>query len=68
MKFTKYGPKEHVSPTLGERCPLCGARLALGDTTTVMRRATIGRHAHDSAEVHWDCAASLVGRRSATRR
>lgn len=62
MEFTKFGPKGHLSPTLGAACLLCGAPLILGDFTTLVRRAVTGRSADDGAEVHWACAERRGGR------
>ena len=56
MKFTKFGPKGHLSPTLGAACLLCGAPLMLGDFTTLVHRGVADRSASDGAEVHWACA------------
>jgi hypothetical protein len=56
MQLTKYGPKGHLSPSLGDTCPLCGVALAAGDFTTLVRRTANGKYANDGVEVHWDCA------------
>jgi len=60
MQYTKFGPKGHLSPTLGAPCLLCGAPLAIGDYTTLVRRAIAGRYSDDGAEVHWECAERLA--------
>jgi len=57
MELTKYGPKSSISPTIGDRCPLCGVAFARGDFTTLVRTNIVGKYANDAAEVHWDCAA-----------
>lgn len=56
--LTKYGPKEGLSPTLGDPCGLCGAPLVVGDYTTLVARSAGSRYANDGAEVHWHCAVS----------
>ena len=55
MQLTKYGPKSSVSPSIGDTCPLCGARFVAGDYTTLIRKDPTGRFANDAIEAHWDC-------------
>lgn len=60
MTFTKYGPKGGWSPTLGDPCALCGKPLAVGDYTTLIKRADDARYADHGLEVHWDCAVPVA--------
>jgi hypothetical protein len=54
--MTRFGPKGHLSPTLGDRCVLCRSPLGVGDYTTLVRVTPTGRYPNEGAEVHWDCA------------
>lgn len=54
--MTKYGPKGHLSPSLGDTCPLCGRPLGVGDFTTLVKRPSDWRYADQGVEVHWQCA------------
>jgi len=56
VALTKYGPKEPLSPSLGERCPMCGRSFEVGDYTTLIRTTRASRHGDKNIEVHWDCA------------
>lgn len=62
MQLTKYGPKGNLSPSIGDRCPLCGVPLAAGDFTTLVRTTTHGKYANEAVEVHWDCAMKKFAR------
>ena len=53
---TKYGPKEELSPSLGDLCPLCGEPFGLGDYTALIRTTTTSRYGNARIEVHWQCA------------
>jgi len=54
--LTKYGPKEPLSPSIGELCPKCGRPFEVGDYTTLIRTTRGSRHGDKNIEVHWDCA------------
>ena len=58
MPLTKYGPKEELSPSLGELCPMCGIAFVVGDYTALIRTTTTSRYGNVRIEVHWDCAAN----------
>jgi hypothetical protein len=62
MQLMKYGPKGALSPTLGDRCPLCNVPFAVGDFTALVRTAGLGKYSNDSAEAHWECAARSLAR------
>jgi hypothetical protein len=56
----KYGPKEALSPSLGELCPLCNKPFVVGDFTaliSVTREADKkSAYSNKPIEVHWACA------------
>ena len=63
MRLTKYGPKGSLSPSIGDRCPLCGVPLAAGDFTTLVPVAAgRSKYPNEAAEAHWDCAATKLAR------
>ena len=57
---TKYGPKEPLSPTIGELCPLCGVAFKAGDYTALIRTTRHSRYCDQKVEVHWDCATKVA--------
>jgi hypothetical protein len=42
--LTKYGPKEPLSTSIGDPCPLCGVPFKAGDFTALIRTTTISKH------------------------
>lgn len=56
MKYMKYGPKEPLSPSVGDPCQLCGRQLSVGDYTALLRRQNDRKYADLAVEVHWQCA------------
>jgi hypothetical protein len=56
MGLTKYGPKESLSPSLGQPCAMCGVSFVIGDYTALIRTTTTSRYGNARIEVHWACA------------
>jgi hypothetical protein len=58
MALTKYGPKEALSPSIGNHCPLCGVAFKAGDYTALIRTTNHSKYGNERIEVHWACAVS----------
>jgi hypothetical protein len=56
MALTKYGPKEALSPSIGDLCPLCGVPFKVGDYTALIRTTSHSKFGNERIEVHWECA------------
>jgi hypothetical protein len=54
--LTKYGPKEELSPSIGEHCRLCGQVFKAGDYTALVRTTQHSKYGDHKVEVHWGCA------------
>ena len=54
--LTRYGPKEPLSTSIGDPCPICGVPFKAGDFTALIRTTTLSKHGDKRIEVHWDCA------------
>jgi hypothetical protein len=54
--LTRYGPKEPLSTSVGDPCPICGVPFKAGDFTALIRTTTLSKHGNNRIEVHWDCA------------
>jgi hypothetical protein len=61
VAFTKYGPKEPLSPSIGELCPICHRPFQAGDYTTLIRTTRTSLHGDRRIEAHWDCATKQPG-------
>lgn len=60
MVLTRYGPKEALSPSLGQVCPMCGISFGIGDDTALIRTTTTSRYGNARIEVHWTCATTPI--------
>ncbi len=56
MSLTRYGPKEELSPSIGELCPICGKAFVVGDFTALIRTTRTSQYGDKRIEVHWRCA------------
>lgn len=61
MAITRYGPKEELSPSLGEPCPICGIPFKVGDYTALIRSTSHSKYGNQRIEVHWECATKPAG-------
>ena len=60
MALTKYGPKEPLSPSIGDGCPICGVAFKAGDYTALIRTTSHSKFGNARIEVHWECASKPV--------
>jgi len=61
--FVRAGPKGALSPTLGDRCPVCRRPLVVGDYTTLLPHGARLATAETGSELHWSCALAISSRR-----
>jgi hypothetical protein len=56
MGLHKYGPKEPLSPSIGDLCRVCGLPFKAGDYTALIRTTSTSTYGNERIEVHWECA------------
>jgi hypothetical protein len=56
MALHRYGPKEALSLSVGDPCPLCGVPFKAGDYTALVRVTSHSKYGDKRIEVHWECA------------